>query len=109
METPAARFGLPPFTYQTLVAELARYPQIERVVVFGSRAKGTHRPGSDVDLCLFGPLVTPALALTISARLNEALPIPYFFDVLAFDALDHAGLRAEILHAGRALPLVPAA
>lgn len=96
-------FGLPPFTYQTLCAELARYPEIERAVVFGSRAMGNYRPGSDVDICLFGPEVTLKLAWHVHARLNEELPIPYFFDVLAFDHISSQELRAQIEQFGQEL------
>jgi predicted nucleotidyltransferase len=96
-------FGLPPFTHQTILAELARYPEIERAVVFGSRALGTYRRGSDVDICLFGEGVTPKIARHVSTRLNEELPIPYFFDVLAFDHIASQELRQHIERLGKEL------
>lgn len=96
-------FGLPPFTYETLLGELSRYPAIERAVVFGSRAMGTYRPGSDVDICLFGEAVGWELALTVSGRLNEALPIPYYFDVLVFADIKSPELREHIIRHGREL------
>ena len=107
METPAARFGLPPFTYQTLVAELARYPQIERVVVFGSRAKGTHRPGSDIDLALLGPHLTPDDEAQLYGWLDD-LDLPWFFDVVRYDHLtDAPDLRAHIRRVGQVLAARP--
>lgn len=46
--------GLPASTVEKIVAVLARFPEVDRVVLFGSRAKGTHKPGSDIDLALVG-------------------------------------------------------
>ena len=48
------RFGLSEATIQKLCAALAHYPQVEKAVLYGSRATGTYRNGSDIDLALFG-------------------------------------------------------
>ncbi|HTG45994.1 MAG TPA: nucleotidyltransferase domain-containing protein, partial [Verrucomicrobiae bacterium] len=37
-----------------LIEVFRRHPEVTRVILFGSRAKGTHRPSSDVDLALTG-------------------------------------------------------
>jgi len=64
--------------------------------LYGSRARGTHRPGSDVDLALAGPLTEAALA-RIRYALTETGPLPYLFDVTALDALPAAHpLRQQI-------------
>ena len=47
-------WGLPPDVVTQARAVFARYPQISRAVLFGSRAMGTHKPGSDIDIALFG-------------------------------------------------------
>ena len=60
MTTPLRhRSGLPPAAVASILQVLRGYPQIERVVLYGSRAMGNFRPGSDIDLCL----VAPALGL----------------------------------------------
>ena len=46
------RFGLRDALWQRITAALLRHPGVEAVILFGSRAKGTHRPGSDIDLAL---------------------------------------------------------
>ncbi|MFN9945187.1 MAG: nucleotidyltransferase domain-containing protein, partial [bacterium] len=33
---------------------LAGFPEVEKAVLYGSRAKGNYKPGSDIDLTLFG-------------------------------------------------------
>ena len=56
-------------------AVFSRYPEIQRVCVFGSRALGTHRPNSDVDLVAFGTF-DRVTAARIAQEL-DALPLPY--------------------------------
>jgi predicted nucleotidyltransferase len=46
-------FGLPHTTTHTIRQILAGVPAVETAIIYGSRAKGTHRPGSDIDLTLF--------------------------------------------------------
>jgi predicted nucleotidyltransferase len=75
-----------------------RHPEISDVTLFGSRAKGTHAPNSDIDLSIRGhikPLQTEALA----SELDE-LPLPYQFDVLDFDQISSEPLREHIKRVG---------
>jgi uncharacterized protein len=73
---------------------LARYPAVSGALVFGSRAKGTATPSSDVDLALEGDL-GPLEAQAIAAELEE-LPLPYRFDVKALADIRHVPLREHI-------------
>jgi predicted nucleotidyltransferase len=76
----------------------SRHPEVSDVTLFGSRAKGTHAPNSDIDLSVRGEisaLQTEALA----SELDE-LPLPYRFDVLAFDQLNSKPLREHIERVG---------
>ena len=52
------RFGVRESFWESLGAIFARHPEIEAAVLFSSRARGTHRYGSDIDVCLLGPEVT---------------------------------------------------
>ena len=74
------------------------HPEISEVRIFGSRAKGTHKPESDVDLALWGD-VTALKAESIAAELDE-LPLPYRFDVVAFDLIKLQPLREHIERVG---------
>lgn len=69
-----------------------------RVVLFGSRAMGTHRNNSDIDLALDGD-VSPLQAERLAAELNE-LPLPYRFDVLALRSVTNTDLAAHITRVG---------
>jgi uncharacterized protein len=74
------------------------HPNVEAVRVFGSRAKGTHAPQSDVDLALWGDVPTLE-AEAIAAELDE-LPLPYRYDVRAFEAITLEPLREHIERVG---------
>lgn len=77
---------------------LVDHPVVERAMLFGSRAKGTHVPSSDVDLALYGDL--SALEAERIRRELDELPLPYLFDVLAVSAVEHQGVRAHIERVG---------
>ena len=81
----------------------ARYPQIEKVVVYGSRAMGNYRTGSDIDLTMYGEYtdsITYHNLLRIAGELDDS-DIPYMVDLSIFDALDHAKLRDHIERVGQ--------
>ena len=80
-----------------------RHPEIQAVRLFGSRAKGTHTPRSDVDLAIWGD-VDAIRAEAISAELDE-LPLPYHFDVKPFGLIKLESLRDHIQRVG--LPVYP--
>lgn len=75
-----AEFGLPDHTTDTIRRILAEVPAVEKAVIYGSRAKGNFRTGSDIDLTLFGQGLDLATLGAIAARLDES-PIPYQVDL----------------------------
>jgi predicted nucleotidyltransferase len=76
---------------------IVRHPEVTRVKLFGSRAKGCHTPSSDIDLALWG--VEALQAESIAAELEE-LPLPYRFDVKAFESIKQNSLREHIQRRG---------
>lgn len=76
---------------------LRRHASVCAAILFGSRAKGTHAPQSDVDLALTG--VTPLEAEAIAGELEE-LPLPYRFEVQPLDRITHRSLREHIDRVG---------
>ncbi len=92
-------FGLPDKTVAIIRQIFAEFPVIKKAVIYGSRAKGNYRPGSDIDLTLSGDGLDPRILGRIAARLHES-PIPYQVDLSIFDQIDHAGLREHIERVG---------
>ena len=90
--------GLSPRELELICTVLARHPEITGAVLFGSRAKGTSRPASDVDLALEG-IADPLQAEAIASELEE-LPLPYQFDVKALATIRHRPLLEHIARVG---------
>lgn len=91
--------GLSDTTVARICEVFARYPAVEQAVLYGSRAKGTHKPGSDIDLTLLGNALAPAILGQIADELDDLL-LPYTFDLSRYADLDHASLREHIDRVG---------
>ncbi|MGQ0652614.1 MAG: nucleotidyltransferase domain-containing protein [Betaproteobacteria bacterium] len=64
-------FGIPAGQYRRLLRLLQRCPSLRRVWIYGSRARGDHRPGSDVDLALDAPDLTDTELARLATGLEE--------------------------------------
>ena len=73
---------------------LRRHPEVTKAKLFGSRAKGTHTQNSDIDIALWGD-IHRVIPIRVAGELEE-LPLPYTFDVQAFEATKTESLREEI-------------
>ena len=78
----------------------ARHPTIEEVRLFGSRAKGMHRPGSDIDLAVFAPSMSEEEFSALWTEIDE-LPILFKIDLLHWDRLANLALKDKIRREGR--------
>jgi predicted nucleotidyltransferase len=94
-----SRFGLTDFEQELIREVLRRHAEVIEAKIFGSRAKGDFQPQSDVDLALWGNVSMVTLA-AIAGELDE-LPLPYTFDVQAYNAIRHQPLREHIDRIGR--------
>ena len=75
------RFGLTETTIQKISEVLARYPQVQRAILYGSRAKGNYKNGSDIDLTLCGGAdLTLQVLYKIMDELDDLL-LPYTIDL----------------------------
>ena len=93
-------FGLQESDIISIKYALENYPEIKEAYIFGSRAKGNYRKGSDVDIALKGDNIPFADILTIAGYLNEDTIMPYHFDVLDYDAIQNQHLTEHIDRAG---------
>lgn len=96
------RFGLPEQAIQEIQGALALYPEVEKAILYGSRAIGTFKPGSDIDLTLIGENLTHNLMLGIMFDLDDLL-LPWMIDLSIFDTIEHPGLREHIDRVGQTL------
>ncbi len=63
-----------------MIAVFSRYPEIETVIIYGSRAKGNFRPGSDIDLTLEEAGMSLSRRLQLETDLDDLL-LPYKIDL----------------------------
>ena len=92
--------GLTENDLQEIISILKQFPEIEQALIFGSRAKGNYKNGSDVDLALKGSELTFATATRISYLLNEETRMPYTFDIVQFETITSPELIKHIDRVG---------
>jgi uncharacterized protein len=78
---------------------LARHPEVERALLYGSRAKGNFKPGSDIDLTLLGDKLDPTIIARIDDELDDLL-LPYRFDLSILARITHSDLLDHIRRVG---------
>jgi predicted nucleotidyltransferase len=94
-------FGLTDETLTHICSVFRQFPQVDEVRIFGSRAKGTERANSDIDLALYGE-IDQRLVGRITSALDE-LPLPYIFDVKAYAHISHPPFKTHIDRYGTVL------
>jgi uncharacterized protein len=82
-----------------IINEVSRFEKLTRFVVFGSRAIGNHKHGSDIDLAVWG--LEPSEVRQLNIRLNEYLSLPLRFDVVRFESLNDPELKQHIIEFGK--------
>ena len=88
--------GLPEKTLQKIKHVLNQYSEIEKACIFGSRAKGNFKPGSDIDIALFGEAMSYQILKKATYQLNEETTMPYFFDLVHYEAINNDALLTHI-------------
>ena len=91
--------GLTENTVARMQSGLAHFPQIEKAILYGSRALGTYRTGSDIDLTLCGSALNDSLLSQISQILDDLL-LPYKMDLSLMASLTHPQLLDHIHRVG---------
>ena len=90
--------GLPLEAISKLRRVFERYPEIERVILYGSRAKGNYREGSDIDLTREGNISRSALP-KLDGEIDDLL-LPYKLDLSSKQEINNADLLAHIDRVG---------
>lgn len=93
-------FGLKENTIERINSVFEKHKEIEKVVIYGSRAKGNYRNGSDIDLSLFGNNLEYNLIGKINSEIDD-LDTPYLFDISIYNNLDSESLKEHIDRVGK--------
>jgi len=94
-------FGLVDGELAEIITAIAARESVESAAIFGSRAKGNYRRGSDVDIALKGRGIGYVDVRELGYALNEETTLPYQFDILDYNTIDNEALREHIDRVGR--------
>lgn len=89
------KFGLNNKNLNLIINCLKSFPEISQAKIFGSRAIGNYKPGSDVDIALYGNIDQKLLA-KIKAKLEDDISTPYLYDVIVYDQIENNNLIYHI-------------
>lgn len=89
-------FGLQPSDIKYIKEQIALFPEIQKVKVFGSRAIGNYKEGSDVDMALCGENISLDTLSQLKSKLQEEGPLPYLFDLVHFETIENDALKRHI-------------
>jgi uncharacterized protein len=91
--------GLSADTVVKIHSIFSRFPGIDKAILYGSRAKGNYKTGSDIDLTLMGKELTLGLLGDIAEQLDDLL-LPYTIDLSLYTSLGHVKLQQHIDRVG---------
>jgi predicted nucleotidyltransferase len=91
--------GLKTRDIETIYAVFKKYPEIQRVCLFGSRALGKAGQGSDIDLAVMNTGIGGSILSKIKGELEES-SLPYFVDLILYADLKHDELKDHIDRVG---------
>lgn len=94
------QFGLSNEDIDKIKVVFAKFPEIERVVIYGSRVKGNYKPSSDIDLTLVGEKLNLTLLQTLENEIDDLL-LPYKFDISIFHQISNPDLINHIERVGK--------
>jgi len=92
-------FGLPPVVIDKLVEIFREDARIKNVWLYGSRALGRERPGSDIDLCIEGNALQLNDLFAIEMRIDDLL-LPWKIDLALKHLINNPELIEHIQRVG---------
>ena len=93
-------FGLPEKAIEKMCDIFALHPEIDRVILYGSRAKGNFKPGSDIDLTLIGEDLDLGVQFRVENDLDDLL-LPWTIDLSIYSHIKNKELLEHIDRIGK--------
>jgi predicted nucleotidyltransferase len=97
------KFGLLDSDIAFLSNLFLNYTAIDEVIIFGSRAKGNYKNGSDVDLAIKSQSIGNEELNAMDDALNEHSNLPYKFDIVHYEKIQTPELKEHIDRVGKIL------
>ena len=96
------KYGLKEETIDRMQTVFSYFPEVEKAILYGSRAKGNFKPNSDIDITLTGDLLNLDLLNQIEWKLDDLL-LPYTIDLSISHSLKNVVLLEHIKKEGMVL------
>lgn len=92
-------YGLKDEHINKMLSVFVNYSEIDKVILYGSRAKGDFRNGSDIDLSLVGDELNSDILSRLESDFDDLL-LPYKIDISIFNKIDNLDLISRINRIG---------
>lgn len=96
-------FGIKNHIIEMILSEISKHKEICDIVIFGSRAKGNFKKGSDIDLAIKGKDVAFDLVTGLKTKFNQKMSIPYHVDIVHYESISNSDLIDHIDRVGVSL------
>lgn len=96
-------YGLTEKDLMYILDGIKKYNEVDKAIIFGSRALGNYKKGSDIDLAITGEKITKNILNELNDYLNELCPLPYFFDLIHYESLLNENLKKHIDEYGKVI------
>ena len=93
-------WGLLQRDIDAILKHLNNIEGLEKAWLFGSRALGNYKEGSDIDIAIMGTSIKRQNILQTTDILNEEEPIPFFIQIIDFNTITNKNLKEHILNKG---------
>lgn len=94
------KYGIDRKHWEKVFATFPHFPHIRKAILFGSRAKGTNKPFSDVDIALVGDDLSITDLLNLKNEIDDLL-LPYEFDFCIYKYIKNKELKRHIDRRGK--------
>lgn len=94
------RFGISSESFKMIISILKKNNKIKEIYLFGSRAKGNYKKGSDIDIAIVADSFSFEELNQIRVEINDLI-LPYKVDVIDFNKISNSDLKEHILRVGK--------
>ncbi len=89
------KFGLSQKSLSEVIGVFRNYMEIDEAKLFGSRAMGNFKNGSDIDIAILGDAISLSLILKLKNDFEES-SLPYFVDIVNYNSISNPELKRHI-------------
>jgi len=93
-------WGLTPSEVTAIHSVFSRYSEISKVIIYGSRAMGTYKNSSDIDLTLDGESLELTHMQRIATELDDVM-LPYKIDLSLLGKIQNPAFLDHIQRVGQ--------